>query len=509
MIHQSPHRLTGGIHPDERKDLSCDVPVRPAPMADELVFSLQTGRHGLEPCVDDGARVLGGECIARGTGSFSQAWHAPTSGTLHYIDALPATDAYGRPGPGLRLVPDGEDHWCDAEPALSRDDSRETLLARIEWAGIAGMGGAGFPSHIKLASDKPVTTLIINMAECEPYISCDDALARSQAADILRGAAWVKHILGAQRVLIGIEDNKPDAIAALESAAAANPAVDAEIWVCPTVYPSGGEKQLIQILTGEEIPAGQLPQALGYHMHNPATLVAIYDAIEHGRPLTHRLVTLTGEGAADRGNRKVALGTPLHALTQLAGASSDSILIMGGPMMGFEVRSPAAGVVKTTNCLLMASPNELPAAEPEQPCIRCGECATVCPASLQPQTLFWQIQADDAPRAQAEGLMDCIECGACAYVCPSQIPLVSYYRHGKDQLRQRALDQVKSDRARERFEARQARLDAEAEAKAAKRAARAAAMEAAKSGEDPRKAEVQAAVARARARAKQKDTPDT
>ncbi|QGG79806.1 electron transport complex subunit RsxC [Litorivicinus lipolyticus] len=500
MIHHATHSLTGGIHPDEHKDLSCQVPIRPTALSDTLVFSLQTGRHGLEPVVADGAQVLAGDCIARGTGTFAQAWHAPTSGTLDYIDDLPATDAYGQCGPGLRLTVDGLDRWCEPQPPLSREHDRSALIARIEWAGIAGMGGAGFPTHVKLAADKAVRTLIINMAECEPYISCDDALARACADDILAGASWVKHLIGASRVLIGIEDNKPEAIAALEVAIGDWPELAAELWVCPTVYPSGGEKQLIEILTGEQVPAGQLPQALGYHMHNPATLVAIRDAIEYGRPLTHRLVTLTGEGASDAGNRRVALGTPLIDLARLAGADEHANVIMGGPMMGFQVPRLDAGVIKTSNCLLIAPPAEVPA---QQPCIRCGDCATVCPASLQPQTLFWQIQADDAPRAQAEGLMDCIECGACAYVCPSQIPLVSYYRHGKDQLRQRALDQVKSDRARDRFETRQARLDAEAAAKAAKRAARAQALEAAKAGgDDPRKAQVQAAVERARAKKK-------
>ncbi len=498
MIQPTPYALVGGIHPLEQKELSNQIPPQPIELADRLIFSLHSGAQIMRPQVEDGQHVLAGQCIARGDGRFAQAWHAPTSGRVEWIEQASRADAHASQGPALALIPDSQDQWETPLPALTADSPQEQVLERIEWAGIAGMGGAGFPTHAKIASTQ-AQTLIINIAECEPYISCDDVLTRTQSERIVQGAEIVMRLLGATQLWVGIEDNKPEATAAIESALSARPDLAADIWVCPTKYPSGGEKQLIQLITGQEIPAGQRPAALGYHMHNPATLVAVADAVLDGRPLTHRMVTLTGTGVDQPGNRWVALGTPIdHCLSQAGLRDDADRIVMGGPMMGFEVQDTQAGILKTTNCLLVARAEEIPSPPPEQPCIRCGECATACPAALQPQSLFWQIQAEDTERAEAEGLMDCIECGACAYVCPSHIPLVSYYRHGKDTLRQRKLDTAKSDRARERFEARQARLEAEQAARAAKRAARAKQIEQAQAGEDPRKAQVQAALERAK-----------
>lgn len=498
MIQATPYTLPGGIHPLEQKHLSNHIAPTKLAMAQRLVFPLHSGQWGLNAQVLEGQRVLGGQCLARGEGLFAQAWHAPTSGVVEWVDQVSRADAMGSQGPALALIPDGQDEWQTPLPVLSADSDVDALLERIEWAGIAGMGGAGFPTHSKL-NNTQARTLIINIAECEPYISCDDVLTQTQPDRILQGAEIIMAMLGATQLWVGIEDNKPQAIAAMESALEQRPDLNAQIWVCPTKYPSGGEKQLIQLITGEEIPAAQRPSALGYHMHNPATLVAVADAVLDGRPLTHRLITLTGGGLQAPGNRWVALGTPIEdCLADAQPLEQADRVVMGGPMMGFEVQDTQAGVLKTTNCLLVTTPEEIPAPPPEQPCIRCGECATACPVALQPQTLFWQIQGNDAERAEAEGLMDCIECGACAYVCPSHIPLVSYYRHGKDTLRQRKLDTLKSDRARARFEARQARLEAEQAARAAKRAARAKQIEQAQAGEDPRKAQVQAALERAK-----------
>lgn len=499
MIHQTTHALVGGIHPLEQKELSNAVLPRPIDLPDRLVFPLQTGPYGMRPLVEHGQRVLANQCIARGDGAFAQAWHAPTSGLIEVCDDLSQADAMATPSPGLVLIPDQLNESAEPLPSLI-DAESEAILQRIEWAGIAGMGGAGFPTHTKLRSADDVQTLIVNIAECEPYISCDDVLTRTASDRILQGARIIMQVLGATRLWIGIEDNKPEAISAMQAALEQQPDLAGEIWVCPTKYPSGGEKQLIQLITGKEIPAGSRPSSLGYHMHNPATLVAVADAVLDGLPLTRRLVTLTGTGIDDPGNRWVPLGTPIaHCVQNAAPNPSKNRVVMGGPMMGFEVIDDQAGIAKTTNCLLVSTADELPNPPAEQPCIRCGECAVACPVQLQPQTLFWQIQAEDPERAQAEGLMDCIECGACAYVCPSHIPLVSYYRHGKDTLRQRQVDQVKSDRARDRFEARQARLEAEQAAKAAKRAARAKQLEAAKAGgEDPRKAQLEAALNRAK-----------
>lgn len=499
MIHQTPFALSGGIHPDEQKALSNQAPPRDIAWPEVLRFPLRFGRYSLIPEVIDGQRVLGNQRLAIGTGERNQDWHAPTSGTVRLCEDMPVADALGSRCAGIELVPDGLHELADPLPALPLTAPKTQLLERIQWAGIAGMGGAGFPTHAKLALAKTAQTLIINIAECEPYISCDDVLTRFHSDRILIGAQVLMHILGATRLWIGIEDNKPEATEAMQAALAGMPELDAEIWICPTKYPSGGEKQLIQLITGEEIPVGQHPQALGYHMHNPATLAAVADAVTLGVPLTQRLVTLTGQGIEDPGNRWVPLGTPLAWCVSQAGKTSQlDRVIMGGPMMGFEIPDLTAGVLKTTNCVLSTTAEEIPPTPAEQPCIRCGECAVACPVALQPQTLFWQIQGNDPERARDEGLMDCIECGACAYVCPSHIPLVTYYRHGKDTLRARQSDLQKSDRARARFESRQARLEAEQAARAAKRAARAKEIEQAKAGQDPRKAQIEAALARAK-----------
>ena len=497
MIQPTPYALAGGIHPDEQKDLSNAVVPRAIPLPPVLRFPLVIGQSELQPWVADGEKVLAGQCIARGSGPQAQAWHAPTSGLIRTGATVSATDALAVPVDCLELIPDEVDRWAEAEAPLSLESDASALLDRIHWAGISGMGGAGFPTHAKLALANSAQTLIINIAECEPYISCDDVITRYDSQRILEGAAVVMKVLGASQLWIGIEDNKPEAAQAMEQALTARPELNGQIWVCPTKYPSGGEKQLIQLITGQEIPAGEHPPALGYHMHNPATLVAVADAVFSGRPLTQRLVTLTGQGIDDPGNRWIPLGTPIDWCIEQADRRADlDRIIMGGPMMGFEVMDAQAGVLKTTNCLLATTQSELPTAPAEQPCIRCGECAVACPVALQPQGLFWQIQGNDPERAQSEGLMDCIECGACAYVCPSHIPLVSYYRHGKAVLRQRQEDLVKSDRARARFESRQARIEAEQAARAAKRAARAKQIEQAQAGNDPRKAQIEAALAR-------------
>ncbi|MGB2422551.1 MAG: electron transport complex subunit RsxC, partial [Luminiphilus sp.] len=375
---------------------------------------------------------------------------------------------------------------------------------RVRLAGIAGLGGAGFPTAIKLASDRDggIHTLIINGTECEPYITADDTVMQCFAHQIIEGAEILAHMVGAETVLLAVEDNKPEAAEAMRHAAEA--LESAEVVTFPTKYPSGGEKQLIEILLNAQVPSGGIPADIGVLCQNPSTAIAVRDALIDGKPVTHRVTTVTGMSLKDPGNRRVMLGTPIKELLDTAGFNAESAdrVIHGGPMMGFAVTDLDMPVVKITNCVLAPTRSEIPPPQPQQACIRCGMCAEACPASLLPQQLYWYARAKDQDQLERHNLMDCIECGACAYVCPSHIPLVQYYRSAKGSLREAAKEKVRSDNSRTRFEARQERLEREAAAREAKRAARKAAAEArAQAGDDP----VQAAIERAKAKKAQQE----
>jgi electron transport complex protein RnfC len=466
----------GGIHPPQNKELSNQRPIRPAPIPAQLVLPLNMHLGApAKPVVQIGDMVLKGEKIAEAQGAVSLPVHAPTSGKIVAIGPRPIQHPSGLDAPCIVLEPDGKEQWCELHPL---PDWRTccppgALVARLREAGIAGMGGAGFPAAVKL-SPKPehkIDQLIINAVECEPYITADDVLMRERAEQIIGGVEILRHILKPQEAIVGIEDNKPEAIEAMRRAASGT---GIEIAVVPTKYPSGGEKQLIYMLTGKEVPSGGIPAQIGVVCHNTGTTLAIYRAIVHGEPLISRVTTLTGKALREPGNLEVLIGTPVSSLLQATGAQTDKIgrLVMGGPMMGFTLHSTAIPVVKTSNCILAATQAELPAPAPEQPCIRCGSCADVCPADLLPQQLYWYAKNQDLERAQQYNLMDCIECGACAYVCPSHIPLVQYYRFAKGEVRNALQEQQKADRARLRFEARQQRLADEQAEKEARRKAR-------------------------------------
>ncbi|HCH76663.1 MAG TPA: electron transport complex subunit RsxC, partial [Pseudomonas sp.] len=348
------------------------------------------------------------------------------------------------------------------------------LLELIRQAGISGLGGAGFPTAVKLSPPptQTIRTLIINGTECEPYITADDLLMREKAAELVAGIEILAHVIQPQEVLIGIEDNKPEAIAAVRAAIGERPFT---LKVFPTKYPSGGEKQLIQILTGEEVPSGGLPADIGMLCQNVGTCVAIHDAVLLGKPLISRITTLTGEALARPMNVEVLIGTPVDELLAFAGLDQHRLnrLIMGGPMMGFSLPSLEVPVVKTTNCLLASTLEELPPPPPALPCIRCGECAEACPVSLLPQQLHFFALGQEHEQLKAHNLFDCIECGACAYVCPSNIPLVQYYRAAKGEIRELEQKQQKAEHSKQRFELRQERLRRAEEQKEAERKARA------------------------------------
>jgi electron transport complex protein RnfC len=499
----------GGIHPPENKHQSMQLPIQQAAVPPQLTYPLsQHIGAPAEPLVTVGQRVLRGEMIARAAGFISVPVHASTSGTVVAIEDRIVAHPSGLSAPCIVLESDGADEWVAHEgvadyTALKKDE----LLQLIRHAGIAGMGGAGFPTAVKLGV-KPgadgIETLIINGTECEPYITADDILMRERAQEIIAGTRILKHLINPRETLIGVEDNKPEGIAALQAAAAGS---DIEIVIFPTKYPSGGEKQLIEILTGKQVPSGRLPADVGVVCQNVGTAVAVHRAIEFGEPLTSRITTVTGKALAQAQNFEVRLGTPMAFLLQQAGfePARNQRLIMGGPMMGFAVPDPAVPIVKTTNCLLAPSVEELPAPPVAQACIRCGLCAEACPASLLPQQLYWFARGKEHEKLESHNLFDCIECGACSWVCPSNIPLVQYYRASKAEVVQLRKEKAKSDHSRTRFEARQERLDREALEKDAKRAARKKAAEerarqAASDTGDAAADPIQAAIERAKAK---------
>ncbi len=476
--------IHGGVHPPENKHQSTAEPIGTISLSNEIILPLnQHIGAPSQPIVKLGDQVLKGQKIAEAQGKVSVPVHASTSGIVVAIEERTIPHASGMEAPCIVIQPDGQEKWIELHPTPEYTKlNHQELLEKIREAGIAGMGGAGFPSAVKLdpRADQKINTLILNGTECEPYITADDMLMRERAEDIVAGAELIALALGKpQEVLIGIEDNKPDAIAAMKKAVGDK---DIEIIVFPTKYPSGGEKQLIQILTGKEVPSGKLPADIGIVVQNLGTAYAAYRAVRFGEPLISRITTIVGKSLKSEKNIEVCIGTPIEHILRELGWQPEKTrrLIIGGPMMGYAVDDTKTPVVKTTNCIIAPSLEEMPDQPDPQPCIRCGMCSEACPASLLPQQLFWFSQAEEFEKLEAHNLFDCIECGACSYVCPSNIPLVQYYRHSKSTIRQLDADKKKADRSRERFEFRKLRIAKAEEEKEAKRAARKKAAEEAK-----------------------------
>ncbi|HAS3585017.1 electron transport complex subunit RsxC [Vibrio cholerae] len=452
----------GGIHPFENKHQSNRQPIINASIPNELVLPLKQhiGKAG-DLLVKVGDRVLKGQPLTQYTSTFMLPIHAPTSGVISAIEPRTVAHPSGLSEPCIVLTPDQQEEWFELQPQPDYQQlSPETLLELIRQAGISGMGGAGFPTAKKLQSGLSRTEiLIINAAECEPYITADDVLMRQYAHEIIQGIEIVEHILKPKLTIIGIEDNKPEAVAALQQAAQDKPMV---IRVIPTKYPSGGEKQLIKILTNLEVPKGGIPADIGLMVQNVGSLQAIARAIVHGEPLIRRVVTLTGDCFRKPSNVWALLGTPVQALLNEFGYKADKKLprlIMGGPMMGFTLPHAQVPITKTANCILAPTRNELTSSDNEMACIRCGQCAEACPVSLLPQQLQWHAKAEEFDKCEELNLKDCIECGACAYVCPSEIPLVQYYRQAKAEIRTRSLEAEAAERAKARFEEKKARME--------------------------------------------------
>ncbi|WP_275150782.1 electron transport complex subunit RsxC [Citrobacter koseri] len=491
----------GGIHPPEMKTQSNGTPLRQVPLAPRFIIPLKQhiGAEG-ELCVKVGDRVLRGQPLTRGRGRMLPV-HAPTSGKV--IAIAPHSTAHPSALAELSVMidADGEDRWIERDGwADYQRRSREELITRIHQFGVAGLGGAGFPTGVKLqgGGDK-IETLIINAAECEPYITADDRLMQDCAAQVVEGIRILAHILQPREILIGIEDNKPQAISMLRAVLA--DAHDIALRVIPTKYPSGGAKQLTQILTGKQVPHGGRSSDIGVLMQNVGTAYAVKRAVIDGEPITERVVTLTGESVSRPGNVWARLGTPVSHLLNDAGfcSSADQMVIMGGPLMGFTLPWLDVPVVKITNCLLAPSATEMGETPEEQGCIRCSACADACPADLLPQQLYWFSKGQQHDKATAHNIADCIECGACAWVCPSSIPLVQYFRQEKAEIYAIAQEEKRAAEAKARFEARQARLEREKAARL-ERHKNAAAQPAAKD---------QDAIAAALARVKEKQAQAT
>ncbi len=450
--------------------------------------------------------------------------HASSSGTISAIEAHPIAHHSGLSETTFTIDTDQRDDWgCYQLPTLKDFEQQEiaTLIQRIHEAGIVGLGGATFPTGIKVQTPQtkaPLQTLIINAAECEPYISCDDMLMREAARDILTGICILLRILQPQRCLIGIEDNKPHAILAMEQAAAellSQNTLTAQDFDCleiisiPSIYPSGDEKQLIHILTGQAIPKQQLPSAHHIQVYNIATVHSIYRAMIHGEPLIERIVTVTGSGVHTPRNVRARIGSLFSDIISHAGGYTEKAqrLLMGGPMMGIQLPHDQVPITKASNCILVTSKAELPYQfDNTMPCIRCSHCVDVCPVDLLPQQLYWHSKAHAFDKAEEHHLFDCIECGCCSYVCPSHIPLVEYYRFAKSELRDQKEKHQRAELARERYEFLQFRKERNKAEREAKRAEHRRALEERKAtttataSTDNKSDAIKAALARAKAK---------
>jgi electron transport complex protein RnfC len=462
-------KIRGGVHPGENKHATAGHNIIAVPLADRLFIPLQQHIGApAEPIVKRDDRVLKGQLLANSQGLISAPVHAPTSGRIVAIGKHPAPHPSGLPVRTIIIEPDGEDRWIDI--ALPYDDpltlDPEEIAARVAAAGIVGMGGATFPSAVKLNLRKrfKLKQLVINAAECEPYLTCDDQLMREYADEIIDGICIMMHALQVTKATVAIEANKPQAIKAMAEASKKLPNV--KIITVPVQYPMGSEKHLVQTLTGKETPARALTADIGIVVHNVATARAVQQCIRYGRPLIDRVVTVSGGAINKPGNYLTPIGTPVAMLLDIAGGykTEPARIISGGPMMGQPLPGTNVPIVKGSGGILALTTAEI-AQKPAMPCIRCGNCVTACPCGLLPVEMANRARMNDLDGAIKFGLMDCIACGSCSYVCPSHIPLVQYFNFARGAATEKQRAQYKQEEIKKLVETRNIRMEAQAKAK--------------------------------------------
>ena len=420
----------GGLHPPDSKEATAHKPVEQSPLPEELVLPLsQHIGAPAEACVEVGDLVLKGQMIGRAKGFVSVPVHASSSGEVIAVE--PRIHPTGRMLQSVVIKPDGQETWCELHPADPESMTPAELRERILQSGLVGMGGATFPVHVKISppDDKPIDTLILNGVECEPFLTADHRLMLEEPEQILAGIAILRRILDVKQVYIGIEANKPDAIAMLQERCAGT---GIEVVPLEVKYPQGAEKQLILAITGREVPSGGLPMEVGVVVQNVATAAAIAAAVIEGKPLVERICTVSGPLIKDPKNLRFHCGTPLQYLVDLCGGIDETPakIIAGGPMMGQTQLSLEAPATRGTSGLLLFAAEDLPL-RPQGPCIRCGRCVQSCPAGLLPTTIAAYVRLDLIEDAEKQNAMDCIECGCCSYSCPAAIPLVQSLRQAK------------------------------------------------------------------------------
>ena len=467
-------KFNGGINAETKKNISTLLPVEKIKIPKKLILPLRQHIGNMPKIkVNVGDYVLKGQLIAEADGNVSAAIHAPTSGKIKSIEKLLIPHPSGLPDYCIVILPDMKDKWIEKNSIDWKKIGIDKTIKLLLNSGIVGLGGAAFPSHLKLGSNRnnKIETLIVNAAECEPYITCDDMLIREKSEELIKGIQLVQELLGAKETIIGIEDNKPEALDKINLFLKEQSSIKAK--VVPTIYPSGDAKRLIYLINGIKIPKQKRAVEFGIQMFNVATIIAIYRFIEYGEPSLSRILTITGNLHKPK-NYEVLFGTSLKDLIKKSGGqvNKNDTYIMGGPMMGFKLPSIDISVTKTMNCVISAEEDMIKEKKEPLPCIRCSKCAEACPVELQPQDLFWFSKSDQFEKAQSYNLFDCIECGCCSYVCPSNIPLVQFYRYAKSEIIAKNIEKEEADIARERNDFRVLRLEREKKERAERNAKR-------------------------------------
>ncbi len=458
-----PH---GGIRPYSHKSLTRDIAIRPLAIPRQLIIPLRqhTGPAAV-PVVNVGDTLYAGQRVAEGRERMSAPVHCALAGVVTDI-------SFGDQGV-IKVSVSAAQPLAARLTAPAELDETQAMLSLIEQAGIVGMGGAMFPAadKIRMSLRYPIETLIVNGGECEPYLTTDDRLMREQAEFIIGGIRYLQTITHAHQVYIGIEDNKTEAIARLDELCRHEP--DIEVVILPSLYPIGSAKQMIEAVTGRQIPQNRRSTEMGVLVQNVGTCIANFHAVRFGKPVTHRVITVSGRAIEQPGNLLVPIGTPIkEIITQCGGLKSQPArIVLGGPMMGRAVQDLDTPITKGTSGLLLLTADELPQTRPSA-CLRCGRCLDACPMSLAPQAMFAELKNDGFAKAQRQGLNACLLCGSCAYVCPAALPLTQFFDWGQQQLRLIKRQEDKLSRTRENSARRQERLTREAAEKAAAQAAK-------------------------------------